>query len=42
LIQHLKLKSVILNGANLNAEAGQAKFSFGAGNIGEHPINWFV
>ena len=34
----LKAKSVILNGSNLNAEAGQAKFSFGAGNIGEHPI----
>jgi gliding motility-associated protein GldM len=35
----LKAKSVILNGANLSAEAGQAKFSFGAGNIGEHPIS---
>lgn len=35
----LKAKSVILNGASLNAEAGQAKFSFGAGNIGEHPIS---
>ena len=34
----LKAKSVIVNGASLNAEAGQAKFSFGAGNIGEHPI----
>ena len=34
----LKAKSVVLNGSSLNAEAGQAKFSFGAGNIGEHPI----
>jgi gliding motility-associated protein GldM len=34
----LKAKSVVLNGASLRAEAGQAKFSFGAGNIGEHPI----
>lgn len=34
----LKAKSVILNGSSLRAEAGQAKFSFGAGNIGEHPI----
>jgi hypothetical protein len=34
----LKAKSVIINGSNLNAEAGQADFSFGAGNIGEHPI----
>jgi len=35
----LKAKSVIVNGASLRAEAGQAKFSFGAGNIGEHPIS---
>jgi gliding motility-associated protein GldM len=35
----LKAKSVIVNGASLLAEAGQAKFSFGAGNIGEHPIS---
>ena len=31
----LKAKSVMLNGASLNAEAGQASFSFGAGNVGE-------
>lgn len=35
----LKAKSVVLNGSNIQALAGQAKFSFGAGNIGEHPIN---
>ncbi|HQZ25866.1 MAG TPA: gliding motility protein GldM [Flavobacterium sp.] len=35
----LKAKSVIVNGTSLRAEAGQAKFSFGAGNIGEHPIS---
>ena len=35
----LKAESVTLNGASLQAEAGQAKFSFGAGNIGEHPIS---
>ncbi|MBX9807107.1 MAG: gliding motility protein GldM [Flavobacteriaceae bacterium] len=34
----LKANSVIVNGVSLRAEAGQAKFSFGAGNIGEHPI----
>ncbi|MFV5698520.1 gliding motility protein GldM [Flavobacterium sp. ZT3R17] len=34
----LRAKSVIVNGSSLQAEAGQAKFSFGAGNIGEHPI----
>lgn len=34
----LKAKSVIVNGSNISAEAGQAKFSFGAGNIGEHAI----
>lgn len=32
-------KSVIVNGSSLRAEAGQAKFSFGAGSIGEHPIS---
>jgi gliding motility-associated protein GldM len=31
----LKAKSVVLNGANLKAESGQASFSFGAGNVGE-------
>jgi gliding motility-associated protein GldM len=31
----LKAKSVLLNGASLKAEAGQASFSFGAGNVGE-------
>ncbi|SDZ95529.1 protein involved in gliding motility GldM [Flavobacterium gillisiae] len=34
----LKAKSVIINGSSVQAEAGQAKFSFGSGNIGEHPI----
>lgn len=34
----LKAKSVVVNGSNVRAEAGQAKFSFGAGNIGEHAI----
>ncbi|MFV5696629.1 gliding motility protein GldM [Flavobacterium sp. LB3P122] len=34
----LKAKSVVVNGSSLQAEAGQAKFSFGAGNIGEHAI----
>jgi gliding motility-associated protein GldM len=34
----LKAKSVVINGASLAAQAGQAVFSFGAGNIGEHPI----
>lgn len=31
-------KSVIVNGASVPAQAGQANFSFGSGNIGEHPI----
>jgi len=31
-------KSVIVNGSNVPAQAGQANFSFGSGNIGEHPI----
>ncbi len=35
----LQAKSVIVNGSNVRAEAGQAKFSFGAGNIGEHAIS---
>jgi gliding motility-associated protein GldM len=34
----LKAKSVVINGSSVEAQAGQAKFSFGAGNIGEHPI----
>lgn len=34
----LKAKSVIVNGSSVRAEAGQAKFSFGSGNIGEHAI----
>ena len=34
----LKAKSVIVNGSSIQAEAGQAKFSFGAGAVGEHEI----
>ncbi|MGV8993947.1 MAG: gliding motility protein GldM [Flavobacterium sp.] len=34
----LQAKSVVLNGQNLKAEAGQATFSFGAGNVGEHQM----
>ena len=34
----LKAKSVIVNGQTVQAEAGQAKFSFGAGSLGEHEI----
>ncbi len=34
----LTAKSVIVNGNTVKAEAGQAKFSFGAGNVGEHEI----
>jgi gliding motility-associated protein GldM len=34
----LKAKSVIVNGNTVTAEAGQAKFSFGAGALGEHDI----
>ncbi|RZJ35903.1 MAG: gliding motility protein GldM [Flavobacterium sp.] len=34
----LVAKSVIVNGTSVKAEAGQAKFSFGAGNTGEHEI----
>jgi gliding motility-associated protein GldM len=34
----LKAKSVVVNGSSVQAQAGQAKFSFGAGNIGEHAI----
>ncbi len=32
-------KSVIVNGSSVQALAGQANFSFGSGNIGEHAIN---
>jgi gliding motility-associated protein GldM len=34
----LVAKSVVVNGTSLKAEAGQASFSLGSGNIGEHPI----
>ena len=34
----LQAKSVVLNGNNLKAEAGQAAFSFGAGNVGDHTM----
>ncbi len=34
----LTAKSVIVNGQSVKAEAGQANFSFGAGNVGEHEI----
>jgi gliding motility-associated protein GldM len=34
----LVAKSVVVNGNTVKAEAGQAKFSFGAGNVGEHDI----
>jgi gliding motility-associated protein GldM len=32
-------KSVVVNGTSVQALAGQANFSFGSGNIGEHPIS---
>jgi len=35
---NLVAKSVIVNGSSVKAEAGQANFSFGAGNVGEHEI----
>jgi gliding motility-associated protein GldM len=35
----LVAKSVVVNGNTVKAEAGQAKFSFGAGAVGEHEIN---
>jgi gliding motility-associated protein GldM len=35
---NLVAKSVIVNGTTVKAEAGQANFSFGAGNVGEHEI----
>ena len=34
----LTAKSVVVNGSSVVAQAGQANFSFGSGNIGEHPI----
>ena len=34
----LKAKSVVVNGSSVQALAGQANFSLGSGNIGEHPI----
>ena len=34
----LVAKSVIVNGSSVKAVAGQANFSFGAGNVGEHDI----
>jgi gliding motility-associated protein GldM len=36
---NLVAKSVIINGSSVKSEAGQAKFSFGAGNVGEHEIS---
>ena len=35
---NLVAKSVIVNGSSVKATAGQAEFSFGAGNVGEHEI----
>ena len=35
---NLVAKSVIVNGQSVKAEAGQAKFSFGAGSVGEKEI----
>jgi gliding motility-associated protein GldM len=35
---NLVAKSVIVNGQSMKAEAGQAKFSFGAGSVGEKEI----
>jgi gliding motility-associated protein GldM len=35
---NLVAKSVIVNGQSVKATAGQAEFSFGAGNVGEHEI----
>jgi gliding motility-associated protein GldM len=34
----LQAKSVVVNGSSVQAQAGQANFSFGSGSIGEHPI----
>lgn len=36
--EKLIAKSVIVNGSSVKAQAGEANFSFGAGNIGDHPI----
>ena len=35
---NLVAKSVVVNGTSVKAEAGQAKFSFSAGAVGEHEI----
>lgn len=35
---NLVAKSVVVNGREVKAEAGQATFEFGAGNVGEHEI----
>jgi gliding motility-associated protein GldM len=35
---NLVAKSVVVNGQSVKATAGQAEFSFGAGNVGEHEI----
>jgi gliding motility-associated protein GldM len=35
---NLVAKSVVVNGQNVKASAGQAEFSFGAGAVGEHEI----
>jgi gliding motility-associated protein GldM len=37
--EELVAKSVVVNGSSVAAQAGQAKFSFGAGNVGEHKIS---
>lgn len=34
-------KSVVLNGSQLQAQSGQAPFSFGSGAVGDHKINGF-
>ncbi len=36
MIDSLTAKSVVVNGTSVQAQAGQANFSFGSGNIGEH------
>jgi gliding motility-associated protein GldM len=35
---NLVAKSVVVNGSTVKSEAGQAKFSFGSGSVGEHEI----
>lgn len=37
----LVAKSVVLNGSQLQAQAGQATFSLGSGTIGDHKLNGF-